>query len=221
MSNDFNNFLEIRKAYQELLPQWIAEYEKTGNMRHDPYFMDWQFTPIERHVWSDIRALGLPFYPQVPVLNYFIDFACPMMKIGVECDGKAWHMHDLDKARDARLAAEGWMIFRIEGHECFRVVDPWDDCLDLDDSERADLVNRYYMTTSEGILKAIKQRYFETEGINKYRYLIESTLFEHRSTFEISTSQIPVEKNNGPVLIAECLSDYIEQLKLKIGNAAA
>lgn len=78
MSADWNKFLAIREAYALLLPEWMAEYEATGEMRQDPYFMDWDFTPIERNVWSDIREQGLPFYPQVPVLNYFLDFGCPI-----------------------------------------------------------------------------------------------------------------------------------------------
>ena len=150
--SDFSQFLAIRKAYAKILPSWLEEYEKTGEMRQDPYFMDWIFTPIEQNVWSDIRSLGLPFYPQIPVLNYFIDFGCPFLKIGIECDGKAWHDHDLDKARDARLAAEGWMIFRIEGHECKRVIDPWEQCVtDGDEEEDFNLVSRYFLTTSEAI----------------------------------------------------------------------
>jgi len=38
-------------------------------------------SPIEFNVWSDIRSNGLMFYPQFPVLNYFIDFADPIRKI--------------------------------------------------------------------------------------------------------------------------------------------
>lgn len=212
MSNDFSKFLEIRKEYARMLPAWMAEYQATGDMRQDPYFMDWDFTPIERAVWGDIRALGVPFLPQVPALNYFLDFGCPMLKIGIECDGKAWHSRELDKARDARLAAQGWMIFRIEGHECRRTVEPW---VEYEDEERADLVEKYFMSTSEGIVSAIKRRYFEDEPSDQYQWLIEATLFEHRSTPETYPVRRPMAKQAGPILLADSLEGYIERLMLR------
>jgi hypothetical protein len=39
------------------------------------------FTPIEQNIWNELRANGLPFYFQYPVLNYFLDFADPIRKI--------------------------------------------------------------------------------------------------------------------------------------------
>lgn len=216
--SDFKKFLAIRKAYAELLPEWMAEYEADGDMRQDPYFMDWDFSPIERHVWSDIRSLGLPFFPQVPVLNYFLDFACPMLKIGIECDGKAWHNHDMDKARDARLAAEGWMIFRIEGHECNRVVEPWTE---YEEDDRAELVSQYFMQTSEGVMSAIKRRYFDDEQDDKYRFLIDSTLFEHRSTPETFPVRRRVVRSSEPARFSEMLVKYFEKIQQRAKRAAA
>lgn len=156
MNTPFRKFLAIRKAYAAVMPEWMDEYEATGSMQQDPYFMDWEFTPIEQNVWGDIRTMGVPFYPQVPALNYFLDFACPFLKIGIECDGKAWHDYELDKARDARLSADGWMIFRIEGHECKRVIEPWEES-EYDD--KSELIQQYFITTSEGVISAIKRRY--------------------------------------------------------------
>lgn len=217
MSN-FDKFLAIRKAYADILPGWLAEYEATGDMRQDPYFMDWEFTPIESGVWSDIRSIGLPFYPQIPVLNYFIDFGCPMLKIGIECDGKAWHDHDLDKARDARLAAAGWMIFRIEGHECKRVIEPFE--LAEFEEEDEELISKYFMTTSEGVMTAIKERYFDDEPHEKYRHFIDATLFEHRSTPETYPVRRPIKKSDGPIRFSDTLVDYLEVLLSRMKPAA-
>lgn len=214
--SDFDKFLAIREAYKNLLPEWMAEYEATGDMRQDPYFMNWIFTPIEQSVWSDIRSIGLPFYPQVPVLNYFLDFGCPMLKIGIECDGKAWHDHDLDKARDARLHAAGWMIFRIEGHECNRVVVPWEE---REQEERADLVEKYFMTTSEGVVSAIKRRYFDDEPDDKFGYLIDATLFEHRSTPETYPQRRPIKQQSGPVLLSDSLETYMQTILRRMKSA--
>lgn len=203
---DFNKFLEIRRTYAKLLPEWMAEYDRTGEMRQDPYFMDWEFTPIEQNVWGDIRTLGLPFYPQVPVLNYFIDFGNPFLKIGIECDGKAWHDYDLDRARDARLAAAGWMIFRIEGHECKRVVDIYPE----DEEDDPEAAHRYYSATSEGILTAIKRKYFDRPGPEDFR--IEATLFDHRSTPENTIDRRAIVADRGPVLFRDALGGYLDLL---------
>lgn len=215
--SDFSKFLEIRKAYASRLPAWIEEYEATGEMRQDPYFMDWEFSPIERQVWCDIRTLGIPFFPQVPVLNYFLDFGCPFLKIGIECDGKAWHDYDLDKARDARLAQQGWMIFRIEGHECNRVVEPWEE---YEEEERQELIYSYFMETSEGVVSAIKRKYFNDGPSEKYASLVESTLFEHRSTPEVYPVKRGISREGKPQRLSSLLDGYVEQLMLRARKAA-
>jgi very-short-patch-repair endonuclease len=213
----FSKFLEIRRVYERILPEWMAEYERSGEMRQDPYFMNWDFTPIERNVWDDIRNMGLPFYPQIPVLNYFIDFGCPFLKIGIECDGKAWHDSDLDRARDARLAATGWMIFRIEGHECKRLIPAYEEF----EEESREQVIRHYMTTSEGILTAIKRRYFDENEGERDAHLIESTLFEHRSTPDTRPVRRPAAESKGPVLIGESLAGYFELLQRRMQREVA
>lgn len=214
--SDFKTFLRIREEYAKILPGWMAQYEATGDMRQDPYFMNWQFTPIERDVWSDIRTLGVPFYPQMPVLNYFIDFGNPFMKIGIECDGKAWHDYELDKARDKRLADAGWMIFRIEGHKCRRVIEPWSEC----EEDNLGAIEEYFLNTSEGIVSAIKRRYFENRDYGKYEQFIEETLFQHRSTPETYPVLRPVVHSKEPVLIGDALQDYINILLHRMRAAA-
>ena len=46
-----------------------------------------------------LGCLGLPFYPQYPIGKYFVDFADPVKKIVIECDGKKYHQ---DKEKDKR-----------------------------------------------------------------------------------------------------------------------
>jgi hypothetical protein len=217
MSN-FEKFNAIREYYAHALPEWLADYEATGCMEFDPYDCDLAliFTPIEASVWSDIRNLGVPFYPQLPALNYFLDFGNPFLKIGIECDGKAWHEYELDKARDRRLASAGWMIFRIEGHECKRIVEPWIEFED-EDSEK---VRRYFMETSEGVISAIRRKYFAAIENDKYAELIESTLFEHRSTPETFPVPRP-RKSSQPRLAADTLVEYFERLQARMKRAEA
>lgn len=75
-------------------------------------------TPIEKNMWHDIRCTGAVFYPQFPVLGFFVDFANPQMKIAIECDGKQWHDPEKDAKRDAALFDIGWQVFRFTGREC-------------------------------------------------------------------------------------------------------
>lgn len=215
--NDFSVFQEIRRLYAAMLPEWMAEYEATGNMWHDPYLMDWEFSPIEQMVWSDIRDISVPFYPQVPVLNYFIDFACPFLKIGIECDGKEWHDAERDTVRDKELAAAGWMIYRIAGHECVRQVYP----REVDDRDRtpADAVDRdkYFGSTSTGIIKAIKQAYFNDDPGLVHDWRATATLDRHRSTPQTWPQRRPVKpRSAGPMHISELLADYASTLNRRM-----
>lgn len=105
----------IRDAYALMLPRIMEGYT-------NPYFLDWDFTPIERLAWMDIRGGGLPLYPQFPIGRVFVDFADPVQKIGVELDGAAYHQHDRDLSRDTKLAAQGWKIFRVKGKDAVKIV---------------------------------------------------------------------------------------------------
>lgn len=220
--SSFDIFRAIRGFYEQVLPEWMECYEQTGRMAHDPYLMDWQFSPIESTVWGEIRELGLPFYPQLPVLNYFLDFGNPFLKIGIECDGKAWHDKDLDRARDARLAAAGWMIFRLEGHECHRVVEV-PECSD-DEEELASNwreLEQFYGSSSEGVLRAIRQVYFEDGEPGKDQFFIRSTLFNHLTTPETSPVRRPLVAHAGPTRFSALMPEYLDLLQARVDRAAA
>lgn len=79
------------------------------------------FTPIESALWSDIRMEGAVLYPQYPVSRFFVDFANPVARIAIECDGKHFH---IDKEKDARRDKEinkiGWTVYRFTGSECMK-----------------------------------------------------------------------------------------------------
>lgn len=108
-------FLPIAKKYYNGIP--ANELWNT-----DPYTLPFDnfFTPIEYEAWCFIRIGGLPFFPEYPALNFFIDFADPYRKIGIECDGKDWHNPEKDFIRDAKLIALGWKIFRLSGEQILR-----------------------------------------------------------------------------------------------------
>lgn len=78
-------------------------------------------SPIEEALWSDIRAEGAVFYPQFPVVRYFVDFGNPAAKVAIECDGKSYHGDaEKDALRQRAIEADGWTVYRITGADCKR-----------------------------------------------------------------------------------------------------
>lgn len=208
-----DHFRRIRATYDAALLEWLADYEATGNMWNDPYLMDWEFSPIERLIWGEIRDMCLPFYPQLPALNYFLDFGNPFLKIGIECDGKQFHDKARDAARDARLAGAGWMIFRIDGHECVRSIDRhWDGSAE----ERPHFdAEKFYGSTAEGVLRAIKRRYFDDKPATDHACLARQTLHQHRSTPETDPVRRPVSRRAGPVHIADLMAEHFDLMQCR------
>lgn len=122
-----NNWGAIRAHYASYEKRIMAS--RANEWAIDPYLWDAGknmifMTPIEENFWADCRDADLILYPQYPACGYFIDFANPVAKVGIECDGKAFH---LDAERDARrqsvLERAGWAIFRISGRECNEIWD--------------------------------------------------------------------------------------------------
>ena len=149
-------YQQIRKVYKKMIPV-ILEY----GGRCDPYFFDWDsmFTPIERNVWNDIRYLGVPLFPQYPVLNYFVDFGAPINKIAIEVDGKKWHKDNKkDLKRQREIEDVGWKIVRIPGKLTFKSSDDYYDEIEkYQDTEMCEQVlervrHEYEQECSEGII---------------------------------------------------------------------
>ncbi|MQA99402.1 MAG: DUF559 domain-containing protein [Actinobacteria bacterium] len=69
-----------------------------------------------------VREFGLPCpqrqYPiSVPDGVNVADFAYPQVRLAIECDSKAWHLHGdsfvEDRLDDAVLAVQGWQVLRF------------------------------------------------------------------------------------------------------------
>jgi very-short-patch-repair endonuclease len=73
---------------------------------------------FEREFFSQLRKAGLS-RPVVghPIAGYLADFAWPAERVVVETDGWTYHGHrtafEDDRARDAHLAANGWVVVRV------------------------------------------------------------------------------------------------------------
>jgi very-short-patch-repair endonuclease len=115
-----NRWEQIKAFYAKALPEIMAG--KSSQWGCDPYEWDGHgvtMTPIESWLWHDIRAEHLVLYPQFPVAWFFVDFANPKAKVVIECDGAAFHQDDAkDAARDKKLRAAGWSVYRINGVDC-------------------------------------------------------------------------------------------------------
>lgn len=147
--------------YEEKILKFNTEHP---TLHFDSYAFDWQkvFTPIEESAWFSIRCKGrLPLYPQYPALNFIIDFANPLLKIGLELDGKNYHDKEKDTKRDQLLKEAGWTIYRITGSEMIKShsID-WNEWaqMSLDDFENG--VYDWLMHTGDGVIEAIKVVHF-------------------------------------------------------------
>lgn len=112
-------FEAIVRLYEDLAVdiQRTAKNEWAG----DPYFWagELRMTPIEENFWTHLREAGGVMYPQYPVAGFFLDFANPKAMVAVECDGAAFHKDKAkDAARDAKLQALGWTVYRLTGRQC-------------------------------------------------------------------------------------------------------
>lgn len=117
-----NDWAGIRKHYAMFGPKILAH--RKNEWAVDAYSWDAgkkiiYMTPIEWNFWADARNANAIVYPQWPAQGYFIDFANPVARVGIECDGAAFHK---DAARDAlrqsHLEKAGWTIYRISGRDC-------------------------------------------------------------------------------------------------------
>ncbi|HYF69131.1 MAG TPA: DUF559 domain-containing protein [Ohtaekwangia sp.] len=179
----------FRQIYMEMIPLILERAEKDVITPVNPYPVDWGsfMSPIEFSAWCSIRSHYMALYPQFPLFNYFIDFANPYLRIGLEMDGKDYHNAEKDRSRDEMLLRYGWKIFRIPGRECFVEYQSYDlVSLMEDEEEKAEALRHWILNTSDGVIYALKKVYFERAEHHKlYPEFIE-TLTNHRgSEFEV------------------------------------
>ncbi|WP_162427684.1 DUF559 domain-containing protein [Pontibacter pudoricolor] len=160
----------IRQMYMELMPEIISAARRDIAIPISPYFLDWSshFSPIEFHAWCSIRAMRIALYPQFPLFNYFVDFANPYLRIGLELDGKDYHDVDKDKQRDELLYKFGWKIFRVQGKETNTEYkesgEIESDYIDFqDENQRYNDLSNWLLNTSDGVINALRIVYFEKE----------------------------------------------------------
>jgi very-short-patch-repair endonuclease len=89
---------------------------------YDPTFEKTQMTQLEREVLAGMSELDMPvpakqFEVKLDGRTYYLDFAYPELKIGIEAHSVAWHTRLLafekDAERDAALTVDGWRVFYV------------------------------------------------------------------------------------------------------------
>lgn len=149
--------LVLQAAYKHYLPL-ILEAAKAGRSI-DPNIVAWEFSTTERDTWGEIRALGLPFYPRFPVLDYFADFADPFRKIVIEVNRSKPQNKTRDNLCEKLMREAGWEVYRLTGRTTMRL---------LGDAFTAD--------EAVEIEEAINSKYPFSEANQSYLEMAESTL---------------------------------------------
>lgn len=145
------------RVYQQLVDAGLSSWMETSQYEVG----DWLniFTPIEKSAWHDIRANGIPLWPQLPVGRFFVDFGNPAVKVAFECDGKEWHDERKDAARDRILEEMGWKVFRAAGWQCNRVMPYPEDFEEWGEHAKAEFRCRKHWETLDRTMEHIKQAF--------------------------------------------------------------
>ena len=195
--NGYRDAVNAAPTWRERLSAIRALYRAhmridDGFPQIDPYTLGIyeHYTPIERALWKDIRSTArVHFLPQFPVGRFFVDFGDPGRKIAIEADGKQFHEAGRDQARDDELfSAHGWRVFRVSGAETVRVLQSPAEFIasSIERTEQRptreqldEVARRYYMTTSEGVIRAIRDVLIDGTHDEFTRWKI-ATLNAHR-----------------------------------------
>lgn len=184
LSHDFEKLSEItdkwgffRQLYMENISFILEASQKDRKRYSDVYLLDWRkhLSPIEKIAWDCLRDLAhIALYPQFPVFNHFIDFANPMLRIGLEMDGKDYHSKEKDLIRDNKLKRFGWKIFRVSGSEAnIRYQNLWElEENEIVGIEKKEAIEHWIMNTCDGVINSIKYWYFLNEEEKKRKYSI-------------------------------------------------
>lgn len=74
-------------------------------------------SPMERELYKELRDFGIIPVMQYKIGNYFLDFAIPDIRIGIEYDG-AQHMDEdamgKDNSRTDVINGQGWNVYRVQ-----------------------------------------------------------------------------------------------------------
>jgi hypothetical protein len=88
-----------------------------------PQFLPWRRMVVQDPLWQSqfwVSPLG-----ELPdVVSWLIDVAHPILKIGLEADGRS-HLYkgEADEVRDQWLMSHGWLVLRFSNEEITTSID--------------------------------------------------------------------------------------------------
>lgn len=210
------DFMEIRDCYKIFEQKIFARFNKSNNISRwiDPYVIGFDFLNLFSHIemmtWQALRCYGhAPFYPQYPVGKYFLDFGNPIVKVGIECDGKQYHTDkEKDLNRDRNLNELGWTIYRISGSDCNRIINLYEYPDDENPYDVANNRNEYYYKTIEGLIECLAVRYFNQSFFGEPNENMKIMCSVLRERVSVHTDDFDIELSNA---VQDCYNKYYQR----------
>lgn len=163
-AKDFDRRIVLRQYYMDAMPEIISLARQSLTTWAGIYPFDWKFNANENSLWSSIRHRPMVMYPEFPVLNRFVDFGNPFLRIAIEADSKQFHDRKEDVGRDRMLLRVGWKTFRVTYEENTRDFAELSEIAELlddeHDGEAMDKMEDWMLNTSDGVVDAIRFFYF-------------------------------------------------------------
>lgn len=180
----------IRQYYMENISEMLSMSKESITNGLYAYDLDWPsfFSPIEEVAWNSIRSHGnIVLYPQFPLFNYFIDFANPYLKIGLELDGEEYHDIEKDRKRDEFLSSIGWSIFRISGKEALMEYNELSSLQEksIFGNEREQELHKWLTQTVDGLIYSIKYQYFGGYKFDYYMKKVPKNEYSSEETINL------------------------------------
>lgn len=161
-----------KSAYSVIKRFYIAAGSDIVSQKKRLYFKAyntpiWKFmNEVEQDFYQQLRSIGgLSLYPLYFVHGFFIDFANPFLKIGVEIDGKQFHDTDKDRERDEILDSDGWVIFRISAKDVLKnqlyLSDLDEKFPNYSDRYAQEALKDFFKNYCTGLIYALRFRYYD------------------------------------------------------------
>ncbi len=112
----------LRARIHDMARQGVQGPRVLRSLLHQGSGRSFVTSPLERLVGEALAGAGLPpFHREYPVYLeggvYYLDFAFPHFRVGVEADSRRWHSDagsfERDRARHNALASAGWRVLRV------------------------------------------------------------------------------------------------------------
>ena len=169
---DIFDFITVSKSF--FIKLWKDVFNK---------FLEIKSLGISIYFIEGNHDFGFEHFHSKKLDKYFIDFADPVLKIGIECDGKQ-HDKEKDSIRDKNLIELGWKIFRIPGYKCKNLPNTTLSEIMQDEeyysTELTDRIYDFFNESIDGFLEAIYHCYYFDINSFRHKKSVFKVLKEHQ-----------------------------------------